>query len=125
MLERVLLRALGALRRQIHIPWTVVSMSDLSLLRENAENGTDGGIRRRVGQFGHHLGDGGPTTPEQNIHDLALTTSERFVRTMGRHQRPLEAGVLIFQHRRPKVKGVRKVRIKRSLVALLLNRSSP
>ncbi len=80
-------------------------MGDLAFLRQDAENRPYRGVSRRIGQVGHYFRDGGFAAPEEDVHDLALASSERFVRTMGRHRSTSAiGGVLIFQHITRKVK---------------------
>src|SRR5688572_1839565 len=58
----------------------------MSFFFEDAQLGADGGVARLAGQLLHHLGGGGASAAEQDIHDLALAARENGVQRSG-HRR--------------------------------------
>ena len=51
-------------------------VADVSLLLEDAKEGADGGVARRVGEPFHHLGCGRAADAEEEVHDLSLAAAE-------------------------------------------------
>ena len=75
--EHVISRGLGILRGIVDVAWAVFLIADESLFTEDAQDGPDRGIRRRVGEFLHDFRDGRLGASVEDIHHLSFTAGER------------------------------------------------
>ena len=74
--ERRLACRVAACDGQVDVGAPFLLVADVALLLEDAQERSDGGVARRVGESFHHLGGGGSADAEEEVHDLSLASAQ-------------------------------------------------